>query len=231
MTSAGEGGAPAPGGVRARRRNAVKARLTECALRLFTEQGYDETTVDDIAAAGKTSRSSFFRYFGTKDDVVLTLLDEMGDDYVERYRETLAQDGPRSALARAVTASVHKASEDPELYALMKLVVTTPSLRSRLQVKIEDWRLELQRLTAEHLGMDDDDLLPASLTHLVVGASSAAFTVWLQTEGKTDLLGLLDDALAYARDGYGSMRLPGAAEAPSGTSRSAPSPSSSSRCP
>jgi AcrR family transcriptional regulator len=218
MAAAGSAQGPAErGGVRARRRSAVRARLTECALKLFLERGYDATTVDDIVAAGKVSRSSFFRYFGTKDDVVLTLLDEMGDDYVRRYRVMLAEDEPSYALPRAVMASIRKAAEEPGLYELMRLTVTTPSLRSRLQVKIEDRRLELQQITADHLASDPADPFPATFTHLVVGASSAAFTVWLQNEGKLDLVELLDQCLAFARRGYGDRGMEAQAGAAAAT--------------
>jgi AcrR family transcriptional regulator len=202
----GQGSRQSPtggGGLRAKRRSAVRARITECALGLFFERGYDATTVDDIVAAGRTSRSTFFRYFGTKDDVVLSLLDEIGDDYVARYRVMLGDHEPAVALPRAVMGSVRKAAEDPGMYELMKLSIDTPTLRSRLQSKIEDWRLELQHITAEHLGSGPGDIVPAVLTHLVVGASSAAFTVWLETGGTPDVIELLDQALDYARRGYG----------------------------
>ena len=109
----GSGGAQPAGGVRARRRSVVRHRLTAAALELFTERGYDATTVDDIVAAGRTSRSTFFRYFGTKDDVVLSLLDDVGGDWRRCYEEALAHDEPGPALARAMRASVGEAAEDP----------------------------------------------------------------------------------------------------------------------
>ncbi len=163
--------------------------------------------MEDIVAAGKASRSTFFRYFGTKDDVVLSRLDEIGLDWVRRYRVTLAHDEPGSALARSALAAVHEAAGDPGFAALMLLTVRTPALQSRLLGKIEEWRLRLQAGTAEHLGSDPADLVPVLLTHVVTGAVSAAFFSWLASECAGDLLDLLDHSLALARDGFASIPL------------------------
>lgn len=166
------------------------------------ERGYVATTVDDIALAGRSSRSTFFRYFGAKDDVVLCRLDDIGADWVRRYRELLARDEPGDALAQALLAAVRTAAEGPRLYELMQLIVSTPALQAGLRTKIQDWRQELQSATVEHTGADPSDLGPAVLTYLVAGAASAAFTAWLRAGGGGDVVALVEASLGYARDGY-----------------------------
>ena len=180
----------------------MRARLTATALELFRERGYDATTVDDIVAAGQTSRSTFFRYFGTKDDVVLNRLDDVGGDWVRRYRALLAGHPVGEALAEGLRLAVGEAAKDPKLYELMLLAVTNPTLLSRLQAKIEDWRARLHEVTSAHIGCAPDDLRPAVLTYLVAGAGSAAFAAWLVSGGRRDIAALVDEALAYARSGY-----------------------------
>lgn len=198
--------APPSGGARARRRSMVRGRLSAAALTLFAERGYDATTVDDIVAAGGTSRSTFFRCFGTKDDVVLYRLDDVGADWVTHYRALLAEGDPCEALAGALVLAVREAAKDPKLFELMLLAVTDQALRGKLQTKIEDWRTKLYVVTAESTGSDPADLRPAALTYLMVGAGSAAFAAWLQSGGKGDIVALIEEAVGYARTGCAGIR-------------------------
>src|ERR1019366_4179776 len=68
----------APPTLRNRATRAVRAEIAAVAVRLFLEQGFDKTTVDQIAAEAGLSRASFFRYFGSKEDVLLGHLEELG---------------------------------------------------------------------------------------------------------------------------------------------------------
>src|SRR6201999_2191851 len=90
-------------GLRERKKARTRASLREHALRLFREQGYQATTVEQIAAAAEVSPSTFFRYFPTKEDVVLQ------DDMDSRMIEALARQPADLAPIAAVRAALQQA--------------------------------------------------------------------------------------------------------------------------
>jgi AcrR family transcriptional regulator len=85
-----------PGGLRERKKARTRASIREHALRLFREQGHQATTVEQIAAAAEVSPSTFFRYFPTKEDVVLH------DDMESLMLEAFARQPPEIGLVAAV---------------------------------------------------------------------------------------------------------------------------------
>src|SRR5512135_2529883 len=90
----------APGGLRERKKAKTRALIQQEALRLFREQGYSETTVEEIAAAAEVSPSTFFRYFLTKEDVVL--YDVLDPILIKAFRAQPAGLSPIRALAAAL---------------------------------------------------------------------------------------------------------------------------------
>jgi len=200
---AATGGAPRDQRAGSNRRRVIKERLSRRAVQLFRERGYDDVTVEDIVAAEHASRSTFFRYFGTKDEAVVSMLDEFGLVWQQRYRQLLADDEPWFALSRCALSSTRRYADDPQLLDLMQLLWETPALRSRVAEKLEEWRTVLEAITAEHLGLDETALLPGLVTHSVIGAA-AATSVWVRTRGERDLVDLIDEALTMERRGWGS---------------------------
>src|ERR1700760_4186065 len=89
-----------PGGLRERKKARTRATIRAEALRLFREQGYHATTVEQIAAAAEVSPSTFFRYFPTKEDLVLQ--DDMDTRIVEALERQPAGLSPLSAVRAAV---------------------------------------------------------------------------------------------------------------------------------
>jgi AcrR family transcriptional regulator len=120
---------PPPLGLRERKKAKTKAEIQRQALRLFSEQGYAETSVEQIAAAAEVSPSTFFRYYPTKDDVVLA--DFMDFRTMELLVDAPAELGPLAALRYAVVESMTTLpAEDLELETLRnKLIRTIPELR------------------------------------------------------------------------------------------------------
>ena len=118
-------------GLRERRRVRVKLMVQAEALKLFADKGYEQTTIDDIAHASAMSPRTFFRYFPTKEDVVLW------DEYDElSFAELLSDQGHEDPLVRLITtvrqiiAGVHDRDRDL-LLARTKLSFRVPEIRAR----------------------------------------------------------------------------------------------------
>lgn len=116
-------------GLRERKKARTKAEIQRQALRLFNEQGYAETSVEQIAAAAEVSPSTFFRYYPTKDDVVLA--DFLDHRTMQLLLTAPAELGPLAALRYAVvTGMTSLSTEDLELETLRNtLIRTIPELR------------------------------------------------------------------------------------------------------
>jgi AcrR family transcriptional regulator len=182
--------------LRRRKRIRTKQMVQKEALRLFVDKGYDQTTVDDIAHAAAMSARTFFRYFPTKEDVVLW------DEYDERPMQEVLQirpgDDPFVQLilrVREIFADIYH--KDPELLLTrIKLSFTEPEVRARFfdeQLKLIGPYFEQ---LADAIGADRDDLrLPVTLGALY-GAMMVAVERWQRHDGQDDLLRLFDDAVA-----------------------------------
>ncbi|MBB6000511.1 TetR family transcriptional regulator [Streptomonospora salina] len=184
---------------RERKKARTRERIQGEALRLFGEQGYDATTVTQIAAAAGVSHTTFFRYFPTKEDVVLAdgydpLIDAAlrnrpeSEDLVERVRNATAEG----------LAAVGGSDRDA-LLARVRLLLSAPSLRSRLWEQMQGTRALLERALA---GTDDPAAVPRRVR--VVAAAclavlTTAITEWADGDGRADLAEIVDDAFAQLR--------------------------------
>ena len=120
-----------PGGLRERKKARTRASIREHALRLFREQTYQGTTVEQIAAAAEVSPSTFFRYFPTKEDIVLR--DDMDTRMIEALERQPAGLGPLSAV-RAAIREVFTSYTQADLDLLGEttaLTMTVPEIRAR----------------------------------------------------------------------------------------------------
>ncbi|GAA4226386.1 TetR/AcrR family transcriptional regulator [Actinomadura meridiana] len=184
-------------GLRARTRRAVRAELAATAIGLFVERGFDDTTVDDIAAAAGVSRRSFFRYFPSKEDAVFGDAEDVAGRVADAVTARPAGEPPWECL-RAVLHDwrepIRAAHPDP---ALLRLIETTPALRARLHVKREQMR---ERIAAALLARGGLDAFTADLLTGAAGAAlDAANRAWLRSDGALDHAELLDRAFTALR--------------------------------
>jgi AcrR family transcriptional regulator len=146
--------------LRERKKAKTKAALQEHALRLFREQGYAETTVEQIAAAAEVSPSTFFRYFPAKEDTVLT--DLMDRQTFQIMIDAPAELSPLAALKYAVSEAFQDMSDEHLQLEMVRndLIRSVPELRRGMLMELTRPRDLLAEAVAVRLGrpVDDPDL-------------------------------------------------------------------------
>jgi AcrR family transcriptional regulator len=182
----------------------AQATLQREALRLFREQGYTATTVDQIAAAAGVSRVTFFRYFPTKADVVLHDIADLA--VLDALPETLDGINPVRALRDTVRTLTESAGPaDMEISAQREqLLRTVPELRARVPAQMAAAIPMLADELAERLGLPAPDLPTTTLAGAIIGVAIAAWTTAADdlSEGFMQRhRQLLDDCLALLENG------------------------------
>jgi AcrR family transcriptional regulator len=161
--------------LRERKKARTRASLREHALRLFREQGYQATTVEQIAAAAEVSPSTFFRYFPTKEDVVLQ------DDMDTRMVEAFAAQPPELPPLAAVRAAMRETwasfteTEWEQIYEGARLSVSVPEIRARAMNEFSRTISAIAGALAARTGRRADDLRVRVLAGAVIGVMMSIF--------------------------------------------------------
>ncbi|MFF3762735.1 TetR family transcriptional regulator [Streptomyces sp. NPDC001922] len=159
------GDTPAPTGLRELKKLRTRNALMRSALELFTAQGYERTTVDEIAEAVEVSQRTFFRYFTSKEEVAFALQDAAESHFLAALNERPADEAPLTALRNAVMFvwdTIDRAIGEtvpPELYLRMyRTIESTPALLAvhlRRSVEMEE-RLAQEVARREGLDVEAD---------------------------------------------------------------------------
>ena len=213
-------------GLRERHRKRTAADLEEAALSLFNERGFDAVTIDDIAAAADVSRRTFFRYFGSKEDVILSDHPKRLDELHAALDCRPANEPPLAALRHAVMSLADTYEEQREhMLRRFTLVSTTPSLEARSLCLQRNWETSVTAMLAARMGVDPaKDLRPGVVAATAMAAMRVATANWLARGGRGDLpatvaaaLDLLDGGLQAAAAPPPARRRPPAV--PAGAAR------------
>lgn len=187
-------------GLRERKKQRTRWAIQEHALRLFAEQGYDATTVEQIAEAAEVSQSTFFRYFKTKEDIVS---EDRYDDLIITAIEAAPADlGPLATMRHAMAAALSdlKPGENEQILTRMRLVLSVPALRARMMSQmLENPNLFAPPL-ARRLGREPDDFdVRAFVLGCMMAAAMGVFA-WYDGDGRDDVGELIDRAMAALGD-------------------------------
>jgi AcrR family transcriptional regulator len=188
-------------GLRERKKAKTRAAIQQQALRLFQEQGYQATTIEQIAEAAEVSPSTFFRYFPTKDDVVL--YDALDPVLLEAFRAQPAKLSPIQALRGAMWAVF--AELPAEEVALQRerdaLIRSVPELRARMLDEFARNLDLLAEVVAERVGRRADELAVRTLAGAVIGVGISAWYTAGDHATTQDYLAVMDAGLAHLEAG------------------------------
>lgn len=184
-------------GLRERKKLQTRARLTDAAFRLFAERGFDGTTIEDIVDEVEVSPRTFFRYFDSKEDVVIGFFDEMGEELRAMVAARPAEEPPFTAVWRALgsLSDLYTARADRVL-AARRLAHDTPAIRARLLDKHARWENWVTGELATRMEVDADrDPRPRLIAAVALAGFSTAVSTWVASAGREDLQALVDGAL------------------------------------
>ena len=195
-------------GLRERKKARTRDAIQRHALRLFSEQGYAETTIEQIAEAADVSPSTYFRYFPTKEAPVL--YDRIDPILMESFLNQPAELSSLQAIREAIReVAAELPAEESELESMRhEIIFGVPELRGRLLERLVDTMSVLSDAVAQRTGVDRDDRRVAVFTGCVLGAVLAAVygNSIVDAEDPPSMMsgvmtGRIDEALRLIEDG------------------------------
>lgn len=176
-----------------RRPLTTTSRISDVAIDLFDQRGFDETSVDDIAAAAGISRRTLFRYYPSKNAIA------WGDfgGHLDQMRSLLAELPDDLPMADALASALIEFNEFPEEQAdrhrrRMRLVLSVPALQAHSMLMYADWRQAIADFAAQRMKLPTDDYPPQLIGWLTLGTALAAYEQWLADDSDPSGTGLRD---------------------------------------
>ncbi|WP_410469810.1 TetR/AcrR family transcriptional regulator [Bradyrhizobium sp. 33ap4] len=169
--------APPAAGLRARKRQETRERLTKAAMMLFLERSFEATTLDDIVAAADVSRRTFFHYFASKEDVVLAWQEDGTAALIAAVAARPATESMLQAAENAI-ADMVKQIDPREAVALARLKRDNPALQARDQAKYEGLERELANALLKRANHRSDRMKARLVAMITTGAMRVGSELW-----------------------------------------------------
>lgn len=187
--------------LRERKKASTRETLRTTAIELFTEKGYAAVSVDEIANAAQVSRSTFFRYFGSKDAVLFNEIDETGDTFLTELRSRPSQESPWKAFEEALivtsTAALDRRTPDEQL-AVSRLLQEDPALVGRRLEEQIRWTGLIARAFAARGGRETPALEDRLAAATCMAIADELGRLW-RADHRVDQVALI-------REGFGIVR-------------------------
>jgi mycofactocin system transcriptional regulator len=186
-----------------RRRTTTQDHITDVALDLFADRGFDEVSVDDVAAAAGIARRTLFRYYPSKNAI------PWGDfdahlDHLRDLLDAVPRDAPVGTALRSVLLAFNSfdAAETARHRTRMRVILETAALQAHSMTMYAGWRAVMAEFVARRLGLKAADLVPQTLAWTMLGVALSAYGHWLADESVSlpQALGDAFDAVAGGLD-------------------------------
>jgi AcrR family transcriptional regulator len=187
-------------GLRERKKLKTKAAIQKEALRLFLKKGFDETTIEEIAAAAEISPSTFFNYFSSKEEVVFQ--DELDPLILAAFDAQPEGTNPIRAVRNAMKSVFDNLTpqQDRVMRERIALMSSTPSLRAAMLAQFADLVGQIAVLVASRSGGSPTDFAIRNLSGALLGVMMSALFTAVQ-DPASDLLDEADQAMAHLEAG------------------------------
>lgn len=188
-------------GLRDRKKEQTRVAICGAALDLFERQGFEGTTVEDIADAANVSSRTFFRYFDSKIDVILDHKHEEGESLRDLLMARPPEEGPIDAVHAIFRERLAAINENPDMIRQFRVLMSSPTLRKLAAEHFQDNKAELVEAFAERLGVAPSDLAPRVIAAALSEAIWVIIERWVEDGTDPELLGpLIDDAFDRVRN-------------------------------
>lgn len=191
---------PEPGRRERKKREAMR-HIQRTALDLFDEHGFSHVTIERIAAVSEVSPSSVYRYFGTKEQLIL--YDEYDPQLMTSLERTLPDHDPVTALRMTLSTSFRQvlAADEEIIRRRMRYTMTEPSVRGEMLRESEALEAEVRAILTRHAGPDADDLAIGVVTAALMAAFMASITYWHESGYRQPLDTVIDRTLDVIEGG------------------------------
>ena len=188
-----------------RRRSTSWEHISAVAIDLFTERGFDEVSVDDVATAAGIARRTLFRYYPSKNAICWGDFDA----HLDEMRTLLAEIPADLPIAAALTDALvsFNAVDDDYLEhhrRRMSLLLGVPALQAHSMLMYAEWRRVVAEFCARRLGLDVDDHVPQTIGWMCLGTTLAAYEQWL-AHPDSDLTALIVSGCETLADGVSAL--------------------------
>jgi AcrR family transcriptional regulator len=198
--------ADAPESIVARRARLVREEVSEMAIRLFIERGFDSVSVDEIAAAANMSQRTFFRYFATKDEIVVQYERRLRRRLHDAVRLRPADEGPVTALRNAfLETSTAAPDHRDEARKRGRVLIEAPTLAARVQMVLAEADADLADLLTQRMPAMASRIRETRARVIVVtmvAVASYAWNEWVMSESNKDPAAYLAKAFDVLAAGW-----------------------------
>lgn len=192
--------------VAGRRRSTTQDHITDVALELFATRGFDDVSVDDVAAAAGISRRTLFRYFSSKNAIPWADFDAHLD-HLRELLDTTPADLPLDTALRSALLAFNSFddSETPRHRRRMRVILQTDALQAYSMTMYAGWRGVIAAFVAHRTDTKPGDLLPQTVAWSVLGVALTAYEQWLADEA-VSLPDALSASFEVVRGGLRELR-------------------------
>lgn len=188
--------------LRERTRLAVRAEISDAAMTLFLENGFETTTIDQIADSVGISRRSLFRYFTSKEDIAVANVTERGQAILAALQARDADEGPWEALRAAVFDSegAQPGSAKTETLSIARLLRESPALQGFRLEKQKQWQDLFAPEIAKRLNDERDaEAAARGIVAAALACWDTAVDIWVERGGTGNAVELFEDMIAAVR--------------------------------